>query len=83
MVKINLDRYKLLAANIANQNAGKERIVFPSKTGFEGVQTDTIVFCKSDGAYTTIHTLDKKHFTSKSFKDSCELLHSPNFFVSL
>jgi two-component system LytT family response regulator len=77
--KNNFDRYKLLAENIANQNTGKERIVFPSKTGFEVVQANTIVFCKSDGAYTTVHTLDKNYFTSKSFKETCELLHSANF----
>ena len=77
--KNNFDRYKLLAENIANQNTGKERIVFPSKTGFEVVQANTIVFCKSDGAYTTVHTLDKNYFTSKSFKETCKLLHSANF----
>jgi two-component system LytT family response regulator len=77
--KINFDRYKLLADNITNQNTGKERIVFPSKTGFEVVQANTIIFCKSDGAYTCVHTLDKKYFTSKSFKETCELLHSSNF----
>jgi two-component system LytT family response regulator len=77
--KINFDRYKLLAENITNQNTGKERIVFPSKTGFEVVQANTIIFCKSDGAYTSVHTLDKKYFTSKSFKETCELLHSSNF----
>ena len=77
--KINFNRYKLLAENIANQNTGKERIVFPSKTGFEVVQSNTIVYCKSDGAYTTVHTLDKKYFTSKSFKETCELLNSSNF----
>ena len=79
LVKINFDRYKLLAENIANQNTGKERIVFPSKTGFEVVQANTIIFCKSDGAYTAVHTLDKNYFTSKSFKETCELLHSSNF----
>ena len=77
--KTNFDRYKLLAENIANQNTGKERIVFPSKTGFEVVQANKIVFCKSDGAYTTVHTLDKKYFTSKSFKETCELLYSTDF----
>lgn len=77
--KVNFDRYKLLAENITNQNTGKERIVFPSKTGFEVVQANTIVFCKSDGAYTIVHTLDKKYFTSKSFKETCELLDSSNF----
>lgn len=77
--KINFDRYKLLAENIVNQNTGNERIVFPSKSGFEVVQVNTIVFCKSDGAYTSVHTLDKKYFTSKSFKETCELLYSSNF----
>lgn len=77
--KSNLDRYKVLAENIANQNTGKERIVFPSKTGFEVVQANTIVFCKSDGAYTTVHTLEKNYFTSKSFKETCEMLHCSNF----
>ncbi|RBN51563.1 LytR/AlgR family response regulator transcription factor [Flavobacterium psychrolimnae] len=77
--KTDFDRYKLLAENINNQNTGKERIVFPSKTGFEVVQVNTIVFCKSDGAYTSVHTLDKKYFTSKSFKETCELLHLSNF----
>ncbi|TDD74997.1 LytR/AlgR family response regulator transcription factor [Flavobacterium caseinilyticum] len=77
--KINFDRYKLLAENLANQNTGKERIVFPSKIGFEVVQANTIIFCKSDGAYTTVYTLDKKYFTSKSFKETCELLHCSNF----
>ena len=77
--KNNFNRYKLLAENIANQNTGKERIVFPSKTGFEVVQANTIVFCKSDGAYTTVYTLDKNYFTSKSFKETCKLLRSSNF----
>jgi two-component system LytT family response regulator len=59
--KNNFDRYKLLAENIANQHAGKERIVFSLKTGFEVVQAHHV--CKSDGAYTTVHTLDKNYFT--------------------
>ena len=78
-VKINFDRYKLLAENMTNLNTGKERIVFPSKTGFEVIQANSIIFCKSDGAYTTVHTLDKNYFTSKSFKETCELLHCSNF----
>lgn len=78
--KNSLNRYQLLSQNIANQFTGKQQIAFPTKTGFEVVQVSKIIFCKSDGSYTLIHTTDKQHYTSKSFKETCELLlSSPNF----
>lgn len=78
--KHNLNKYELLKENIENQFSGKQRIAFPTKTGFEVIQVDKIIFCKSDGSYTFIQTKDKKHYTSKSFKETCELLqYEPNF----
>ncbi|MCL6462685.1 two component transcriptional regulator, LytTR family [Flavobacterium micromati] len=72
--KIDFDRFKLLTDNINNQFVDKQRIVFPTKNGFEVIQANTIVYCKSDGSYTSIHTIEKEHFTSKTFKEVCEIL---------
>jgi two-component system LytT family response regulator len=77
--RINFDRFKLLTENISNQFSGNQRIVFPSKSGFEVIQASSIVYCKSDGAYTIIRTVEKQYFTSKSFKETCELLSKPIF----
>lgn len=78
--KDNLNRYQLLSENIANPSTEKQQIAFPTKAGFDVIQVGKIIFCQSDGSYTLIHTTDKKHHTSKSFKETCELLQSaPNF----
>lgn len=78
--KNSFNRYQLLSENLANQFTGKQQIAFPTKTGFEVIQVNKIIFCESDGSYTRIHTTEKKHHTSKSFKETCEiLLSTPNF----
>lgn len=78
--KNTINRYQLLSQNINNQFTGKQQIAIPTKNGFEVIQLNKIIFCKSDGSYTLIYTTDKQHHTSKSFKEICELLlSSPNF----
>ncbi|MEW5675205.1 LytTR family DNA-binding domain-containing protein [Flavobacterium enshiense] len=77
--KISIDRFKLLAENISNQFTDKQRIIFPTKNGFEVLQANAIVYCKSDGSYSSVYTIDKEYFTSKPFKEIEELLIQPNF----
>lgn len=77
--KITIDRFKLLTENINNQFADKQRIVFPTKAGFEVIQANSIVYCKSDGSYSSVYAIEKEYFTSKPFKEIEELLAEPNF----
>ncbi|MCW2118185.1 LytR/AlgR family response regulator transcription factor [Flavobacterium sp. 7A] len=77
--KIGIDRFKLLTENISSQFADKQRIVFPNKNGFEVIQANSIIYCKSDGSYTSIFTIEKEYFTSKTFKEVCDILEEPDF----
>ncbi len=77
--RISFDRFKLLTENINNQFADKQRIVFPTKGGFEIIQMNSIVYCKSDGSYSCIYTIDNNYFTSKSFKEVEAMLTYSNF----
>ncbi|UOP41814.1 LytR/AlgR family response regulator transcription factor, partial [Flavobacterium psychrophilum] len=78
-VKIDFDRFKLLTENINNQFTDKQRIVFPTKSGFEVIQANSIVYCKSDGSYSNIFIIDKELFTSKSLKEIEDILVDSNF----
>lgn len=77
--KIDIDRFKLLSENLDSQFANKQRLVLPVKAGFDVIQTNSIIFCKSDGSYTYVFTVDKEFYTSKSLKDIEEMLSEPNF----
>ena len=78
-VKISIDRFKLLTENISSQSIDKQRIVFPTKNGFEVVQSDSIVYCKSDGSYTSIFTTEREYLITKSLKDISKSLIEPQF----
>ena len=78
-VKISIDRFKLLTENINNQFIDKQRIVFPTKNGFEVVQSNSIVYCKSDGSYTNVFTIEQEYLITKSLKDISTLLVEPQF----
>ena len=78
-IKIDFDRFKLLTENINNQFTDKHRIVFPTKSGFEVIQANSIVYCKSDGSYSNIITIDKEYFTSKSLKEINDIIIDSNF----
>ncbi|RED23312.1 LytTR family two component transcriptional regulator [Flavobacterium cutihirudinis] len=81
--KLNLNRYQLLAENLNQPASGKQRIAFPTKTGFEIIHVNKIIFCKSDGSYTFIQTTEQQHYTSKSFKEIGELLESEIKFLKV
>lgn len=78
-IKISIDRFQLLTENINNQFSDKQRIVFPTKQGFEVIQASSIVFCKSDGSYTRVFTIDKEYLITKSLKEVSQTLQEPNF----
>lgn len=77
--KVSFDRFKLLIENVNNQFTDKQKIVFPSKTGFEIVQGNSIVFCKADGENTIVNTIDKDYYSTKSFKETYESLQNLSF----
>ena len=81
--KNTVNKYKLLAENLKAPSSGKQRIVFPTKAGFDVVQINKIIFCKSDGSYTSIQTTEQEHYTSKSFKELCELLETEKQFLKV
>lgn len=81
--KQNINKYELLTENLNHSNSGKQRIAFPTKVGFDVVQINKIIFCKSDGSYTFIQTTEQQHYTSKSFKEICELLEFEKQFLKV
>lgn len=81
--KHNVNKYQLLTENLSNSLSSKQRIAFPTKSGFEVLQVSNIIFCQSDGAYTIIHTTAQQHYTSKSFKETCELLEFDKNFLKV
>ncbi|WP_343584465.1 response regulator [Flavobacterium sp.] len=81
--KDSLDRYQLLKENRENQSSGKQRIALASKTGFDVIQLNEILFCKSEGPYTDIYTKDHKYCATKSLKEICELLESEKNFLKV
>ncbi|GIQ60786.1 DNA-binding response regulator [Flavobacterium collinsii] len=78
-----LNRYKLLNENLKNQSSEKQRIAFPTNEGFEVIQTNKIIFCKSNGSYTYLQTTDQSYYSSKSFKETCELLQAEKKFLKV
>lgn len=81
--KHSLNKYELLTENLNNPISVKQRIAFPTKAGFEVIQINKIIFCKSDGSYTFIQTTEQQHYTSKSFKEICELLEFEKQFLKV
>lgn len=77
--KVSVDRFALLMDSITNQFVDRKRLVLPTKTGFEVVQVSSIVYCKSDGSYSTVFTTDSEYFTSKSFKELEDMLDNLSF----
>ena len=72
---------KVVLENIKNsQYNGPKKIGIPliGKTIY--VSTNDIIYCKSDGNYTTIHLLNnEQHLLSKKIKDVEALINSPLF----
>ena len=78
-IKITVDRFQLLTENINNKFADKQRIVFPTRNGFEVIQANSIVYCKADGSYTSVYTSEREYLITKSLKEVSETLVEPNF----
>ncbi len=77
--KHNSEKYKLLKETIKSPE--KPRIAFPTKSGFDVVHTNEILFCESDGVYTDIQTKEHKINVSRSLKEVCETLEFEKKFL--
>jgi two-component system LytT family response regulator len=55
--------------------------MFPSKDGYQLEKINEIIYCKADGAFSSIYTLNEKPFiTTASLKNLEELLPPEIFF---
>lgn len=65
-----------------SQLEGKgEKIVLRLFDSYQIIRFDELVYCQSDGGYTTFHLIDKRQFTiSKSIKEYEKLLPEDKFF---
>lgn len=79
--KHGYDRYKILKEN--HQFPEKQRIIFRTKSGFDVIQVNEILFCESDGVYTQIQTKDHKYCVTRSFKEVCESLALEKRFLKV
>ena len=73
--------FDVMMENLKNHNYSQHQIALPNQEGLVFVKIADIVFCQSDGPYTSFFMKDKKTFvTSKNLKDYEDLLSEYNFF---
>jgi two-component system, LytTR family, response regulator len=75
----DLLRIKTLLRNLGG-NAKPNQIVIPEVGGFKVVNMSDLLYCKSDRAYTEIHTINAKITSSKSLKEYDGMLSNDQFF---
>ena len=65
-----VDQIKSILAQMKDEGFLKSKIAVPVYDGYEFLEVEEIVFCKSDNNYTTIHLKDGKHLLiSKTLKE--------------
>lgn len=73
------DQFIALMRNMMRHTRNGNRIALPVSDGLEMVDTDTILFCESDGNYTRVHRPDHKPLliarTLKEFEDLLTTRH--------
>ena len=72
-------RLTLLLENLDVQTPTEKKIVISTKKGFEVLSKNAILYCEAEDSYSNFVTVEKKVLSSKSFKDSCEILNDSNF----
>ncbi len=74
-------KLKALFSNLNVRNKQQRKLVLHTEKKIHVVETKNIVYCKSDGGYTTFHLIDRKTITvSKNLKTFEELLSGSHFF---
>jgi len=73
-----IQRIENLKHNLKEEKASK--IVIPTKTGYDFINLDTILYLEADGTYTKIETSDKSIISSKILSHYDKLLSSTRFF---
>lgn len=79
--KITAEKLEILLHNIKTKSDSYKRIIVPTATGFELLNTSDIIRCESNINYTTFYLKDKKKFlVAKTLKDIEGLLGETQFF---
>jgi len=61
--KVKIDTF---ISNLSNELEINRKVVFPTKNGYQVVKMSSILFCKADASYSSIHTVDNSSFTIAS-----------------
>lgn len=74
------DQLDLLLSHLRNDKNKTKKLMVPTQQGFELLNTDEIIYCESDGAYTRIILNDRKLIASKTLREFEKLLAALSFF---
>ena len=79
--KITAEKIDILLENTAHKNVAPKKIIVPTVSGFEFLDIDEIIRCKSDINYTTIYLKNRqKIVVAKTLKEFDEMLSGLSFF---
>lgn len=73
-------KLNVLFANLQNKKENKRKLVLHTDQKIYVVNTDEIIFCQAEGAYTRFHLVEGKIFVSKHLKHYESLLSGCAFF---
>lgn len=73
------DHFKVLLENLSATAYNEKKVIISTKTGFEVIFVNEIVYCKSEDSYTSFIIKNKTILSSKPFKEICETLSEPTF----
>lgn len=79
--KMTTEKLEVLIHNLKNNGDSRKKIIIPTATGFELLDTSNIIRCESNINYTTIYLKDKQKFlVAKTLKEIEGLLGTNQFF---
>lgn len=77
--EVTVNKFKVLLENLETTKSRDKKIIISTKTGFEVLFTNQIMYCKAEESYSHFFTEEKTILSSKAFKDICEVLSEPIF----
>lgn len=74
-----VDKLKIFIDNLEATKNIEKKIVISTKTGFEVLLMNEIMYCKAEESYSRFYLAEKEILSSKGFKEICDILSEPLF----
>jgi two-component system LytT family response regulator len=79
-LKIRHNTIETLLHNLGQQGGQDKKISIPTINGYEFIELNNVIWCQSEGSYTTFHLTDKSSIiSSRNIGYYAELLNNHNF----